>query len=69
MSTLVRQRDLSPDDLAVMSGRRIPIHEPDEEAVQRSLAIHEPPSTRHRGPVSISQIVTTVNRRPVHGTV
>jgi len=55
---IVRQKDLSADDLAFLSGRS-PVFEPDEEAMQRSLAIHEPRGVDF-GPPCMSQLVQYV---------
>ena len=69
MCTVIRQRDLSSDDLASLSCRRSVDHEPDEGAVQRSLAIHEPQpgDCFGFGPVTISQLVRPVDPRDVPG--
>jgi hypothetical protein len=54
----VRQRDLSVDDLSFLASRSMPVHEPDEDAINRSLAIHERADTC--GPLCISQLVHSV---------
>jgi hypothetical protein len=59
---IIRQRELSSDDLAFLSGRRFAHYETDEEAIQRGLGIHERSGPQF-GPVPVSQIVRFVPYR------
>ena len=51
---IVRSSDLSSDDLAFLTSRSAN-YEPDEDALQRSLVIHEPAGVDF-SPVCLSQI-------------
>ena len=54
---ILRQRDVSSDDLAFLTARKCEQYAPDEEALQRTLAIHEPAGVDF-GPACLSQITT-----------
>ena len=52
---ILRQRDVSSDDLAFLTASRFVNCEPDEDAIQRALSIHEPSGVDF-SPVCLSQI-------------
>jgi len=57
---ILRQRDMSSDDLAFLTAAAV-CGEPDEDALQRALAIHEPAGVDFR-PVCLSQITRVHSR-------
>jgi hypothetical protein len=59
---IIPQGKLSSDDLEFLSASRFAHREPDEEAIQRSLDIHERSGPQF-GPVPVSQIVRFVPYR------
>lgn len=59
---IVREKCLSIDDLAFLTGSNVTAYGPDEEAIQRSVAIHERADAIEFGPVPLSQIVRPFRR-------
>ncbi len=53
---IVREKSLSIDDLAFLTASSVK-NEADEDAIQRSMAIHERADSVEFGPVPLSQIV------------
>jgi len=59
---IVREKCLSIDDLAFLTGSNVMTCEPDEDAIQRSVAIHERADSIEFGPTPLSQIVRPFRR-------
>jgi len=62
---IVREKCLSIDDLAFLTGSKVMACEPDEEAIQRSVAIHDRIDSIEFGPVPLSQIVRPFRRSSI----
>lgn len=69
MCTVIPKRRLCSDDLAVLSGRRFVPCEPDDDQPRHALAIDEflPGEAFGFGPVTISQLVRSMDIRDVPG--
>jgi hypothetical protein len=63
---IVREKSLSTEDLAFLTGSNVMACEPDEDAIQRSVAIHERAGAMEFGPVPLSQIVRPFRRSSIH---